>query len=637
MNIPSGQHYKVNNTNLAYGDVGAAASSHQHGGGDITSQVSDANTVDGSHASAFAASSHAHAGGDITSGSLDGDRLAAPTTTKRGGVKETGTPSGKFLRDDDSWATAGGAYRRPATIVVAASDSKDTTNADYICPATDALDYITTTVIPALPAGGGKILLLEGNYTVDTDAKPLLLASLTKPIEIAGCGDATILKHGTASKESHVIYVTGTSGPLVIHDLKISMTGATGNCDGIFHADETGGGTIEVYGCSIAGRRTAIHLYSHSGNWIHDNKALSSVTASPIYAEDASYVRIMNNGAITAPSGSYGINCPSCGPGMVIGENRITTGGIYVTISGWYWGLVYENIIVEPHGHGIMASACTVAANRIDFAYSNGINVASDCMVFGNAMRTPNYARGGYAAISVTGARNLLTQNNVMAEDATYYTYGIEFGGSSSDNAASDNKFSSFGTAAILDGGTRNIWSEADRTFMTDVLAEDPDAIVDNEDLNVSLPLTCTLDGQPDYGRNVTLLLTDADDSISAINITVTGITAAGLVMTETFTFASFTAKVATGLYPFEKITEVKVNSGTGIGVGDVLDAGTGKKIGLPGRISAAGDVIWVKQNAAKTTAYTANAVYGTIAPTTLTAADDFDVLWRRNSNYWMV
>ena len=41
----------------------------------------------------------------LTSGSLDGDRLAAPSSTKRGGVKQTGTPSGKFLKDDDTWAT----------------------------------------------------------------------------------------------------------------------------------------------------------------------------------------------------------------------------------------------------------------------------------------------------------------------------------------------------------------------------------------------------------------------------------------------------------------------------------------------------------------------------------------------------
>lgn len=54
---------------------------------------------------AFATASHVHAATDITSGSLDGDRLPALSTTKRGGVAATGTPSGKFLRDDDTWAS----------------------------------------------------------------------------------------------------------------------------------------------------------------------------------------------------------------------------------------------------------------------------------------------------------------------------------------------------------------------------------------------------------------------------------------------------------------------------------------------------------------------------------------------------
>jgi len=45
------------------------------------------------------------------SGTLDGDLLPALSTTKRGGVAATGTPSNKFYRDDDTWQTisAGGA------------------------------------------------------------------------------------------------------------------------------------------------------------------------------------------------------------------------------------------------------------------------------------------------------------------------------------------------------------------------------------------------------------------------------------------------------------------------------------------------------------------------------------------------
>jgi hypothetical protein len=79
VNIPTGQKYKIANTALAYGDVGAAASSH------------------------------AHAATDITSATLDGDRLPAISTTKKGAVPLTGAPSGKYLKDDGTWTALPGA------------------------------------------------------------------------------------------------------------------------------------------------------------------------------------------------------------------------------------------------------------------------------------------------------------------------------------------------------------------------------------------------------------------------------------------------------------------------------------------------------------------------------------------------
>lgn len=55
-----------------------------------------------------ASSSHQHNASDINSGTLDGDRLPALSTTKKGGVPATGTPSGKFLKDDGTWDTPAG-------------------------------------------------------------------------------------------------------------------------------------------------------------------------------------------------------------------------------------------------------------------------------------------------------------------------------------------------------------------------------------------------------------------------------------------------------------------------------------------------------------------------------------------------
>ena len=56
----------------------------------------------------FAAASHTHAATDITSETLDGDRLPAITTTKKGAVPATGTPTGRFLKDDGTFASIPG-------------------------------------------------------------------------------------------------------------------------------------------------------------------------------------------------------------------------------------------------------------------------------------------------------------------------------------------------------------------------------------------------------------------------------------------------------------------------------------------------------------------------------------------------
>jgi len=75
---------------------------------DADGKVNDADKLDGQEAAAFAAASHVHAGADISSGTVDGDRLPAISTTKQGSVPATGTPAGKYLRDDGGWAGAMG-------------------------------------------------------------------------------------------------------------------------------------------------------------------------------------------------------------------------------------------------------------------------------------------------------------------------------------------------------------------------------------------------------------------------------------------------------------------------------------------------------------------------------------------------
>lgn len=120
-----------------------------------------------------AATAHDQAATTITTGTLDGDRLPAISTTKKGGVPLTGTPTGKYLKDDGTWATVAGGSNtlldgsfHTDTIVgtVARGDvitgqgatPKWTRLAKGIADQVLAMDATATDVIWKTPAGGGE-------------------------------------------------------------------------------------------------------------------------------------------------------------------------------------------------------------------------------------------------------------------------------------------------------------------------------------------------------------------------------------------------------------------------------------------------------------------------------------------------
>lgn len=103
----------LNADQLDGNDASAFASTgHTHPGSDVTSQVGDADTVDGEHASAFADSSHTHPGSDITSqvgdaDSVDGADLSTDTSL---GTSDTLVPSQNAVKTYvDNNAGGGGA------------------------------------------------------------------------------------------------------------------------------------------------------------------------------------------------------------------------------------------------------------------------------------------------------------------------------------------------------------------------------------------------------------------------------------------------------------------------------------------------------------------------------------------------
>ncbi len=88
-----------------------------------------------------------------------------------------------------------GGTLRFATLVVAASNSKDLdpTHYDYLCTGTD--DQVTiNAALNALPAEGGRVLLMEGTYNIiGTSASGIVMPNVTQVV-LEGQGPSTVIR-----------------------------------------------------------------------------------------------------------------------------------------------------------------------------------------------------------------------------------------------------------------------------------------------------------------------------------------------------------------------------------------------------------------------------------------------------------
>lgn len=95
-----------------------------------------------------------------------------------------------------------------------------------------------------------------------------------------------------------------------------------------------------------------------------------------------------------------------------------------------------------------------------------------------------------------------------------------------------------------------------------------------------------SINDQPDTPRNITMQLTDADDSVTA-DVVVTGLDPVGRVVTETMSpDGAGGGKTLTGTKIFAEVTSVVVSNTAGSAAGDELIVGVGDVIGLPTDIS---------------------------------------------------
>lgn len=166
---------------------------------------------------------------------------------------------------------------------------------------------------------------------------------------------------------------------------------------------------------------------------------------------------------------------------------------------------------------------------------------------------------------------------------------------------------------------------------LMDLLAASATHVRSNEDLSAAIPITFTIDAQPDVPRTLTWAF-DSHAQITEFDLEIIGVTAKGVSDTETFDEGDGWSGETSNA--FATITSIKLTSRTGTGAGDTMDIGIGSKVGLANAIIATSDVYKIKKNNAHMDSgdYTVEATYHTVDLSTggaITGGDDFTIWYK--------
>lgn len=107
---------------------------------------------------------------------------------------------------------------------------------------------------------------------------------------------------------------------------------------------------------------------------------------------------------------------------------------------------------------------------------------------------------------------------------------------------------------------------------------------------------------QPDVPRNLTFVLTDADDSVTA-TITIDGKDIQGRPVQEVAQITLGTGKAWTGTKIFAQVDSIIVSTLSGEAAGDAIIVGIGNVIGLPNDINDEQEVLRIYVGAGEVTA----------------------------------
>lgn len=560
-----------------------------------------------------------------------------------------------------------------ATVVVAASNSEQKCKADYIC------DGINDEAEIGAALGSYKqVYLLEGTFHIGSQLVIPLGHILT------GGGIGTILKREYTDTFTAFIEINGSS---TLKNVELDGNKSSYGGDGVILGDKS---TLEdcivknISYYSVIGWGDGFGIFN---NIIND----AGTFGYGICVSGSSWVCngvISGNRVSNCPLGmkiKYAERCSITGNNIWGGETglrlyhsdkptryNIISGNI---INGSYSGVQIDADIAPYLG---MSKGDRIA-NNIIYGGTNGIISNSlKTSITGNVI-----AGGSFAAIVSRGKENMIDGNilidtgiilrysddsivrNNWIEGGCYYSEangaGIFVGGTNERNIIIGNHLlncrgsgirirNTFGTnydTLLKDnvivnswgiyeesGSVRTILSTPSFNLFMDILGISAVQIRSNEDLSVALPITFTLDDQPDVPRTLSGHF-DTHVNVTEYDIEITGISGKGIEIIE--------AKDETDGWDWETnnafgtVSSIKMTTRVGTGVGDTIDIGITDVLGLSGDICRTSDVYKIKKNNGNqsVSGLQMDHTYDTydMSVIGLAATDDFTIWFKRNLN----
>jgi len=285
---------------------------------------------------------------------------------------------------------------RAATLIVAASDSLNANMADYVCPGA-ADEVVINLALNALPAQGGRVILLEGQYVLAT---PIIIPD--NDIVLEGQGWGTFLNGNNLLTGNHAVQIS-TFSNCQVKNLRIRTQAGGGKiCHCIFGED----------GCN---------------DLLIENIYVEDSDSDAIHIEGTSMNRVNIVNCFIEGADDHGIHItPDAGDqsdSFHIINNHIASCGVdgihFTTCTGHYHHLIDGNHIQSCVDSGIVCAEhvmeCEFVNNYIRANTLDGIRLEVDC---DNNLIDNNYCNSnGNYGINVAAAscyENHLKNNKLI-------------------------------------------------------------------------------------------------------------------------------------------------------------------------------------------------------------------------------